>query len=218
MPVQFHIGISVLRTQDLHNQCHSSLPHTGSYPNIIQSYHWVVEDADCFSTHDNPFCFGKHRCLSLSNLEKRLCGLIGRTSPVILVVHGGHRETTLLQKLKIDPNPIFTIDTTKAVRFPLQIFYDYTLKKLLEEFGILFTGEHLHVAGNDAHFTLRLLLMIVVSDSRRELEEVPPRVPLFESIAQAPLPPMPLKRSQKAALRRRAKAASTEQENVSPEP
>jgi hypothetical protein len=215
MPVQFHIGISILRTQDLHNECHcpsSSAAH--SKPFIIRSYHWVIED-DHYSNHDNLFCFGKRRGVPLSRLEERLKGVLGKSYPLILVVHGGHREISLLQKLNINLNPIFTIDTTKAARYPLQAFYDYTLKKLLQEFSIPFTGEQLHVAGNDAHFTLRALLMIAVSDVRRELDEVPAWVPVFEAIAQAPLPPMPLKNTQKAAIKRkerRERAAIGQQE------
>lgn len=210
IPVQFHIGISVLRTQDLHDKCHLPLSHADSKPYIIRSYHWVVEDENYFSTHDNTFCFGKHRCLPLADLDKRLKKLLARCFPVILVVHGGHREITLLQKLNINLNPIFTIDTTKAARYPLQAFYDFSLKRLLKEFNIPFTGEHLHIAGNDAHFTLRVLLMIAVCDVRREMgsKEVPAWVPVFEAIARAPLPPMPLKRAQKAARKRREERAA----------
>ncbi|KEY71632.1 hypothetical protein S7711_08098 [Stachybotrys chartarum IBT 7711] len=72
-----------------------------------------------------------------------------------------------------------------------RIFHSYTLKKLLEEFSIPFTDDRLHVAGNDAHFTLRALLMIAVCDVRRELDEAPVWVwvPVLEAVARAPLPP-----------------------------
>jgi hypothetical protein len=157
VPVQFHIGISVLPIQDLHDQCHLSSLHAQSTPYSIRSYHWAVEDTDYYLKHDNLFYFGRHRCIPLSHLEERLKGLLGKSSPLILIVHGGHREVTVLKKLNINLNPIFIIDTTKAARYPLQAFYDYTLKKLLQDFGIPLTSEQLHVAGNDAHFTLRVL-------------------------------------------------------------
>ncbi|KAI9163980.1 Ankyrin repeat domain-containing protein [Paramyrothecium foliicola] len=209
VPVQFHMGISILHTKDLQDQCHShsSMHADGSKPYIIQSHHWVIGDRNYYAQHDDRFCFGKHQSMPLASLEKKLKGLPGSFSPLILVVHGGHREVTLLQKLDINLKPIFTVDTTKAARYPLQAFYDFTLKKLLVDFGIPVTGEHLHVAGNDAHFTLRVLLMIAVTDVRRELDELPPWVPVFETIARAPLPPMPLTRDQKAAVKRRAKRA-----------
>lgn len=214
-PVQFHIGISILPTQDLHDQCHLASLHAQSTPCRIQSHHWAVENTDHYSTHDNLFCSRKRRCIPLSDLKERLKKLLGKSFPIILIVHGGHREVTILQKLDIDLNPIFTIDTTKAARYPLQAFYDYTLKKLLQDFGIPFTNKQLHVAGNDAHFTLRVVLMIAVTDVRRELVEVPTWVPVFEAIARTPLPPMPLKQAEKAATIKRNNLAAIKQENMS---
>lgn len=95
------------------------------------------------------------------------------------------------------------IDTTKAARYPLQEFHDSTLKKLLQDFNIPFTGGLLHFAGNGAHYVLRALLMIAVRDARRELEDTPAWVSVFEAVARAPLPPMPLTRQQRAAIQRR---------------
>lgn len=143
--------------------------------------------------------------------------LLRTSHPLILIVHGSHRETTLLQKLNINLHPLFVIDTTTAARYPLQDFHSYTPKKLLEEFSIPFTDDCLHVAGNDAQFTLRALLMIDVSDVRRELDEAPVWVPVLEAVARAPLPPMPLKRGQKAAMKRREKRlAAIEQGEMLP--
>jgi hypothetical protein len=96
-------GVSVLCTQHLYKHCYSTLPQTDSSPNIIQSYHWVVEDADYFSTHDDPFCFGRHRCLS--DVGKRLRRLVGKDHPAILVVYGGHRETTIQPKTEYSSRP-----------------------------------------------------------------------------------------------------------------
>jgi hypothetical protein len=213
-PVQFDIGISILPTQDLHDQCYLASLHAQSAPYRMRSYHWAVGTSDYYSTRPNRFCFGKRRCIPLSDLKERLKTLLGKSSPIILIVHGGHRKVTILKKLDIDLNPIFTIDTTKAARYPHQAFYDYTLKKLLQDFGIPFTNKQLHVAGNDAHFTLRVLLMIAVADVRRELDQVPIWVPVFEAIARAPLPPKPLKHAEKAAVIKRNGLAATEQEKM----
>lgn len=57
--------------------------------------------------------------------------------------------------------------------------------------------------------------MIAVTDVRRELDEVPIWVPVFEAIARAPLPPMPLKRAERAAMKKKNKMAAIEQEKVS---
>lgn len=155
--------------------------------------------------HNDIFRFGKHRSISLFDLKRSLENLLGTKHPLILVVHGGHRETSLLQKLDIDLSTVFVIDAAKVSRYPLQIFNDCTLKKLLLEFSIRSTGGSLHVAGNDAHFTLRALLMSAVADAQRELDEVPKWVSVFQDIAQAPLPPIPLRIAQKAAMKRRVK-------------
>ncbi|PTB62169.1 hypothetical protein BBK36DRAFT_1129944 [Trichoderma citrinoviride] len=214
MPTKFHIGISILHTKDLHNLCHAPLPLTDFQANIIRSYHWAVQDFQYFDKNDNRFCFGKHQCIPLSSLEERLKKLLKPFHPLVLVVHGISRERIILRKLNINLNPIFEIDTTKAARYPLQELHDSTLKKLLRDFDIPFAGELLHFAGNDAHFVLRALLMIAVRDARRELKDIPAWVPVFEAIARAPLPPIPLTHTQKAAIRRREKKEAELQEEL----
>jgi hypothetical protein len=203
MPVQFHLGISILPTKQLHNLCHGPFPLTESQANIIRSFHLVVQDLNYFDKNDNRFCFGKCKCIPLSSLEERLNKLLRPYYPLILVVHGISRERIVVQTLNIRLNPIFTIDTKKAARYPLQEFHDSTLKKLLQDFNIPFQGGLLHFAGNDAHFALRALLMIAVCDARRELEDTPAWISVFEAVARAPLPPVPLTRQEKAAIQRR---------------
>lgn len=209
-PLQFHIGVSILRTRDLHNQCDSL--DASAEPCIIQSQHWVIGDPNYYSKHEDLFHFGKYRCFPLSKLEQRLRRFIGKSYPSILVVDGGHQEITLLQKLGINLNPILTIDTTKAARYPLQAFYDLSLKRLLQELDVPHVGGHFHTAGNDANFTLRALLMIAVKDARRELGEdrIPPWVPVFEAIARCPLPPVPLQLAQRQTIKRRERKAAAE--------
>ncbi|KAK4067545.1 hypothetical protein Trihar35433_6105 [Trichoderma harzianum] len=200
LPVQFHIGISILHTKDLHSLCHTSLPWTESQAKVIRSYHWVIQDPTYFSTKDNRFCFGKHKCIPLASLKENLEKLLEPHHPVILIAHGISTEKKLLQDLNIDLKPIFTIDTTKAAHYPLQDSRNYSLKLLLQVFGIPVTSGMLHVAGNDAHFVLRVLLMIAVSDVRREFKDTPAWVLVFEAIARAPLPQMPLTLHEKAVI------------------
>ncbi|KAL7939064.1 hypothetical protein V8C35DRAFT_326290 [Trichoderma chlorosporum] len=217
MPVQFHIGISMLHTKHLHNLCHIPMPITESQLKIIQSSHWVVQDPYYFCKNDSRFCFGKHhKCIPLSSLEKRLRGLIGPHHPLIFVVHGISRERIVLQKLNIKLDLIFMIDTTTAARYPLREFHDSTLKKLLRDFDIPFRDGQLHYTGNDAHFAHRALLMIAVRDARQELQDIPDWVPVFEAVAPAPVPPLPLTREKKAAIKRREKrdAAKPEEEEA----
>jgi hypothetical protein len=210
MPTQFHIGISILYTADLHDLCHSSSPVAKSLAesprgNVIQSHHWIIEDPNYFSKNDNRFCFGKYRCVPFSDFKQSLEKLLRQFHPLILVCHRISRERITLRKLDIDLKPLFEIDTTKAARYPLQELHDSTLKKLMKDFEIPCSPELIHFAGNDAHCVLRVLLMIAAHDARKELQVVPAWVPAFEAVARAPLPPMPLKRAQKAAIKRRGK-------------
>jgi hypothetical protein len=201
IPTQFHMGVSVLHTQDLHDQCHSS---SRPKPSIIQSHHWVVENSAHMSSNSNRFRFWHYQCVPLCRLAERLKHLLGGFGayPLILVVHGGHRERTVLRTLGIDLKPIFTVDTLLAARYPLQRRCNLSLSTLLTDFGIHFETGHLHVAGNDAHFTLRVILMIAACDARRETDKDPAWVPAFEAIAQSPVQ-MPLKRHQRAAIKKR---------------
>lgn len=215
IPLQFHIGISILQIQDLHNLCYCSssvADAVANFPrgNVIQSHHWAVEDPNYFSKNDNRFCFGKHRSVQLSDLRQSLEELLRPFHPYIVVCHGISRERIVLRKLNLDLKPLFEIDTTKAARYPLREFHDSTLKKLTRDFNIPISREIFHVAGNDAHLVLRALLMIAVTDATRELGKVPPWVRVFEAVARAPLPPMPLKGAQKAKLRREAKKESSQ--------
>ncbi|KAK1243202.1 hypothetical protein MKX07_003830 [Trichoderma sp. CBMAI-0711] len=214
MPIRFHIGISILQTKDLHGLCHDPFPITGFQTNIIRSYHWAVEDSQYFAKNDSRFCFGQHECIPLSGLEGRLKELLKPFSPRILVAHGISRERIVLRRLNIDLNQIFEIDTAKAARYPLQELHDSTLRKLLQDFDIPCEGGLLHFAGNDAHFALRALLMIAVRDARRELKDLPTWVPVFEAVAQAPLPPIPLTRAEKAAIKRREREAARLQDEL----
>ncbi|KAL6875880.1 hypothetical protein HDV57DRAFT_161289 [Trichoderma longibrachiatum] len=214
MPIKFHIGISILHTKQLHDLCHASFPLTDSQTSIIRSYHWAVQDDQYFSRNDDRFCFGKRRCIPLSSLEECLKKLLGPFDPLILVVHGISRERIVLRKLNINLNPMFEIDTTKAARYPLQELHDSTLRKLLRDFGIPLADGLLHFAGNDAHFVLRALLMISVRDARRELKNIPAWVPVFEAVARAPLPPIPLTLAQKAAIKTRDKEIAKLQDEL----
>ncbi|SPJ86219.1 uncharacterized protein FTOL_11693 [Fusarium torulosum] len=120
--------------------------------------------------------------------------------PYVLVVHGGKQELSLLSLLNIKLEPVFIIDTVKAAQFPLQLWYRNNLKELLDEFEVPYS--HLHIAGNDAHLTLRVFLMIAVRDAEIHLEgkNLPDWIPILKAVAQSPLPPRPPTRREVAAI------------------
>ena len=104
-------------------------------------------------------------------------------------MHGADSDLKVLRKLEIHDDPLRIIDTQKAAKYPLQLYYRYSLEKLLEALEIPYAA--LHAAGNDAHFSLRTVLMIAVKDAERQ-----PNIPshshlilnALNAIAHAPWP------------------------------
>lgn len=51
---------------------------------------------------------------------------------IVLIVHGGNRELSVLERLDINLTQLYTVDTVKAAQYPLRLSYRYSLRKLLE--------------------------------------------------------------------------------------
>ncbi|KAF5690416.1 QDE-2-interacting protein [Fusarium circinatum] len=192
------IGVSYLKAQAL--QCQHSKCAQGSdlASGVIKSHHLVFGHKKAFHWKNYHFLFGKARPIKLWDVRPVLERLTRK--PYVLVVHGGKQEFSLLSLLNIKLEPVFIIDTVKAAQFPLQLWYRCSLKQLLEEFEIPYS--QLHVAGNDAHLTLRVLLMIAVRDAEIQLsgKRLPDWIPTFKAVAQSPLPPRPPTRREIAAM------------------
>ncbi|KAK6065198.1 QDE-2-interacting protein [Seiridium cupressi] len=132
--------------------------------------------------------FGQSESILISELKPRLEQAVSARD-VVLVLHGAEQDLEVLKNLRIDLHPIFVVDTVKAAQHPLGLHYRYSLEKLLEALGIPFTN--LHAAGNDAHFALRALLMIVVKDaeSQPSTPSITTLTETLKSIALGPRPP-----------------------------
>ncbi|KAK3306622.1 uncharacterized protein B0T15DRAFT_147393 [Chaetomium strumarium] len=184
---QFHIGVSIFDTRLLWKSA-LGLPHPGQENKMTESHYFVVGSPKFSRRKSNKFLFGKFEALSLSDLRARLEGMTLHRD-LILVAHGIQRELTVLQRVNIDLRPRYVLDTVKAAQHPLQLSYRCSLEQLLAEFDISFHS--LHVAGNDAHFALRAMLMITVRDAERQLDAsvLPSWLPTLRAIAHAPLLP-----------------------------
>ncbi|KAK1835078.1 QDE-2-interacting protein [Podospora conica] len=185
---QLHIGVSLIDTSNLQNYI-LGLP-TAKPDQMIESHHFVVGSPKFARSKSNKFLFGPFETIpSLADLRARL-GAMTLHRNIILVCHGGDRELKTLARIDIDLRPVCIVDTVKAAQHPLRLWYRWSLERLLDEFEIPFCN--LHTAGNDAHFILRALLMIVVTDA--ELESDPavhtpwPWLPILRAIAHAPYP------------------------------
>ncbi|KAK0753315.1 hypothetical protein B0T18DRAFT_316816 [Schizothecium vesticola] len=186
---QLHIGVSLLDTRNLQRSIFGS-PTAKPEAQMIESHHFVVGSPKFARIKSNKFLFGPFETISLADLRARL-GAMTLHRNIILIYHGGDRELKTLTQINLDLRPVCIIDTVKATQYTLQLSYRYSLERLLDEFEFPFCN--LYTAGNDgAHFILRALLMIVVTDA--ELQSDPsvhppwPWLPILRAIAHAPCP------------------------------
>ncbi|KAH7127676.1 hypothetical protein EDB81DRAFT_729892 [Dactylonectria macrodidyma] len=200
---RFRIGFSIVDTQSLQNLL-SGLPNQelDQSSRVIQSHHWIVRGPQEQKLGDNTFPFGDRRVVLLSDFEAQMKRELSGQH-LALVFQDGKPERAILHRLNINLNPLFTIDTVNAAQHPLQLSYRYSLGEFLRGFQIPYEG--LPTSGNYAHFILRALLMIVVSDVERQLSgmPIPDWAPALKTIAQAPPPPRPLNEEEIAAKLRR---------------
>ncbi|KAK1997929.1 hypothetical protein LX36DRAFT_543789, partial [Colletotrichum falcatum] len=153
---QLHIGVSVLDTRLLR-------PTTANYQAAITSYQFTVGDSAYCKRALKKFIFGSSQAIAATELKPRIYDILSQRD-YVLVLHGTDSDLKILRHLKIElpSQSLYVIDTNKVAQSPLQLYYRYSLEKLLETLEIPFAN--LHAAGNDAHYCLRALLMIAVSD------------------------------------------------------
>ncbi|KAH7256901.1 hypothetical protein BKA59DRAFT_450966 [Fusarium tricinctum] len=192
------VGVSYLKAQALQLLHGKYTQGDDLASRVIKSRHWVFGSRVAFSWKNYHFLFGKARPIKITDLRTWLKGFT--REPYVLIIHGGQQKLSLLSLLDIKLEPVFIIDTVKAAQFPLQLWYRNSLKELLEEFEVPYS--HLHIAGNDAHLTLRVFLMIAVRDAEVQLEgkNLPDWIPILKAVAQSPLPPRPPTRREVAAI------------------
>ncbi|KAM0293964.1 hypothetical protein ACHAO9_001653 [Fusarium lateritium] len=190
---QVEVGVSYLKAQALQQLHGKSTQGDDLASRVIKSNHWVFGSKHGskhgFSWKRYHFLFGKAAPTEIADLGTWLKKFTGK--PFVLVVHEGKQELSLLSLLNIKLEPVFIIDTVKAAQFPLQLWYRNSLKELMEKLEIPYSN--LHIAGNDAYFTLRVLLMIAVRDAEICLggKNLPDWIPIWKAVAQSPLPPLP---------------------------
>lgn len=203
----YRIGLSILDTRCITGQIDASKP--------IASYQFIINDSRSCRTAKKRFLFGESETISLSGFAARLEMLVhGRD--YVLAGHGMDTDLKLLNEIdpKIATNAAYVLDTVKVAQFPLQLHYRYSLEKLLAELDIKYAK--LHTAGNDAHFALRALLMLIVCDgmmgeSQKSLDELELFMRL-DRIAHMPVdllvwteepPPKPEKKAKMGILAKR---------------
>ena len=125
---------------------------------------------------DRKFFFGETIWLSqLANLLTSMERLLDRSRKIVLVGHGLHGDCQVLRSLgfDFDSSIVGYIDTGHAASVVVETpsgqddapaVTAFRLKGLLAKLGLVVEG--CHVAGNDANFTLRALLLLAVEGFR----------------------------------------------------
>lgn len=152
------VGVAILDSRDLI----SSPPQTA-----ISAYNFVTGSPSYCAATTKKFLFGKtitiHQRDVLSNLES----LIPRTRNIILVGHGIGSDLKVLQLLGFNLHTsIGGILDVGRIASKILPNIPSTLSSILSELRCPF--QNLHTAGNDAYFTLRVLLLLAIRDYPEE--------------------------------------------------
>ncbi|KAK5634561.1 hypothetical protein RRF57_010274 [Xylaria bambusicola] len=177
----------------------------------MESYQFVVGDSKYCKAASRKFMFGDSQSVPLGEVNARVESLVCRRGRHnILVFHGDHSDRKALSNLDIQLQPLYIIDNVKATQYSLGLSYRLGLEAMLDTFGIPYTN--LHTAGNDAHYALRSLLMIAVTDGQK-MESDPTSKDLFSTLSAIARSARPITAGEKAIAfeesRRQIKAEKT---------
>lgn len=184
LPIKFHVGVSIFDTGLL-----GPLQNGKMDPEkAVTSQHYLVHDPMFHPFRDRDFLYGSPKTVTDAEIAEKLRKL--SSPPNILVTYGPKREHRALKKLGLDLTNTYIFDISNMALSLLDIPYAIPLHWLLQRLEIPFDPELLHVAGNDAHFALQAMLMMVALDAEKhpERRKVPAWVPTFKAIANAKLP------------------------------
>jgi hypothetical protein len=147
------------------------------------------------------FLFGESERMLRRNLLQYLKDTISMKSPagarskVVLVGHQISAELDIMQEIGINlrDQELYSIEgilNTSTITRELGLPFSKlpSLGTILKFLGIPFRNRCLHNAGNDAHFTLRALLMLAAMSFERKLEDSQTaRISDLKSIALSPV-------------------------------
>ncbi len=148
------VGIAILDTRDLI----SSPPR-----DAISTYNFVTGSPSYCAATAKKYLFGETITIHQRNILFNLDSLVPRTRNIVLVGHDVVNDLKILQLLHFDLHTsiVGILDTRKIVSTILALSnISHRLSSILSELGCPF--QNLHVAGNDAYFTLRVLLLLAI--------------------------------------------------------
>ncbi|RBR14770.1 hypothetical protein FVER53590_03562 [Fusarium verticillioides] len=163
----FQIGISILDTDRLGDAlAKPPKPNVNLAASVVQSHHWVVGDEEYSPEFEDMFRFGRMKYVPMDAFEKEITDIVKNNS-FYLITHGRDESLSFLRSCGVHLEAIGNIDTSQAVQ---EVFHVPTGKvgskgDLIQEIGVACQDPYL--AGNSAHFTLRILLMLIHADVDR---------------------------------------------------
>jgi len=196
IPIQ--LGVATLDTQDF---------PTLDPKDIISTFNFATGPSQSryFNSAVTKFLFGETTQISYSDIVPKIKPYIPETRPTILIGHDIANDLRVLQYLHFDlPKSVIGIIDTMAVTSQVcSSKLRWSLRNVLEELQC--TYNNLHSAGNDAHFTLRCLLLLVSRSVT--VESVPKfqqRLKNLEEIGHSEIPKkeLPPTKAEKKRLKR----------------
>ncbi|PNP86108.1 hypothetical protein FNYG_01164 [Fusarium nygamai] len=172
--LSFHIGISILDTDRLGDALAKPPPepNVNLATSVVESHHWVVGGGEPSPELENSFRFGRLRYVpTVVEFRKQITDIVEHKN-FILISHGPDKSLEFLRTHGVHFETLNSIDTERAVEQVLDVSGDKVGSKddLIQEFGVECKDPRL--AGNAAHFNLRILLMLIY----RDMDRHPPRV------------------------------------------
>jgi len=180
---QGQLGVAILDTGDL-------VPSSSG--SIITTYNFVTGPSSYCTSATRKFLFGKTIMISQQDMITRLESIIARTKDIILVGHDFRHDLQVLRHLNFDiQTSVLGILDTMRIASEVIPTCSGTLRDILRELQCPF--DKLHSAGNDAHFTLRALLLLAVKSyaDKTLRHEDQQRLESIRAVAQFHLPQQP---------------------------
>lgn len=195
--VPTQLGVATLNTQDFCSAVHPK--------DIISTFNFATGPSRYFESAARKFLFGKTTQISCSDIVPKIKSHIPETKPTILVGHGISQDLQVLQNLHFDlPKSVIGIIDTAVITsqvYSCRTFW--SLRTVLEELQCAYNN--LHSAGNDAHFTLRCLLLLASRSVKSTVDLTPKyqtRLKELEEIGHSEIPKPPLTTAEKKKLKR----------------
>lgn len=178
------VGLAILDTKDLRKVSLSSLISTYSFATGSPSY---------LTKASNKFLFGESITIHPSDMVDHIESVIPQARDVVFVGHGTLNDLQALHALGFKFRAVLSgiLDTFRVANEVFG-FWAGSLGDLLGLLGCPYNS--LHCAGNDAHFTLRALLLLAArgyAKQQPDQDEDSETLAILQQIGTYPIPYRP---------------------------